>query len=98
MRPPSPTFAPLGALLVVTGAAPVPVTIDRADLLIVNAHVWTVDDARPEAEAVAVRGERVVLVGTSDEARRLAGAGTRVIDAGGRLLLPGFQDGHTHFI
>ena len=44
------------------GAPPAP-----ADLVIVDAHVWTVDDARPEAEAVAVRGERIVLVGTSDE-------------------------------
>ncbi len=87
-------------VLVALVAAPAaaPVTPERADLVIVNAHVWTVDDARPEAEAVAVRGERIVLVGTSDEVRRLAGPATRVVDAGGRLLLPGFQDGHTHFI
>src|SRR6266581_319914 len=85
----------LAALLLIA-AAPVPP--DRADLVIVNAHVWTVDDTRPEAEAVAVRGERIVLVGTSDEVRRLAGPGTRVIDGGGRLLIPGFQDGHTHFV
>jgi len=82
------------ALLFLAGA-PVP---ERADLVIVDAHVWTVDDARPEAQAVAVRGERIVLVGTSEEARRLVGPGTRVVDARGRLLLPGFQDGHTHFI
>ena len=82
------------ALLCLAGA-PVP---ERADLVIVDAHVWTVDDARPEAQAVAVRGERIVLVGTSEEARRLVGPGTRVVDARGRLLLPGFQDGHTHFI
>jgi len=60
-------------------AAPVPA--ERADLVIVNAHVWTVDDSRPEAAAVAVRGERIVLVGTSDEARRLAGPATRVVDS-----------------
>lgn len=84
------------AALLLIAAAPAPP--ERADLVIVNAHVWTVDDTRPEAEAVAVRGERIVLVGTSDEARRLARPGTRVIDAGGRLLLPGFQDGHTHFV
>lgn len=69
-----------------------------ADLVIVNAHVWTVDDAKPEAEAVAVEGERIALVGTNAEARALAGASTRLIDARGRLVLPGFQDNHTHFI
>jgi predicted amidohydrolase YtcJ len=74
-------------------AAPQP----PADLVIVNAHVWTVDPARPEAQAVAVRGERIVLVGTDAEVRPLAGPRTRVIDARGRLLLPGFQDDHAHF-
>ena len=85
----------LAALLLIA-AAPVPA--ERADLVIINAHVWTVDDTRREAEAVAVRGERIVFVGATDEARRLVGPGTRVVDAGGRLLLPGFQDGHTHFV
>src|SRR5437867_9524973 len=85
----------LAALLLIA-AAPVPP--ERADLVVINAHVWTVDDARREAEAVAVRGERIVFVGATDEARRLVGPGTRVVDAGGRLLLPGFQDGHTHFV
>ena len=69
-----------------------------ADLVIVNAHVWTVDDARKEAQAVAVRGERIAQVGTDDEVRRLVGPRTRVIDARGRLLLPGFQDDHVHFL
>ena len=85
-------------ILALFGIAANPVPAERADLVIVNAHVWTVDDALPEAEAVAVRGERIVLVGKSDDARRLAGSGTRIIDAGGRLLVPGFQDGHTHFV
>ena len=84
--------------LALFGIAANPVPAERADLVIVNAHVWTADDAGPEAEAVAVRGERIVLVGKSDDARRRAGPGTRIIDAGGRLLLPGFQDGHTHFV
>ena len=70
----------------------------RAELVIVNGHVWTVDDARPEAEALAVRDGRIVLVGSSAEARALAGPATRVIDARGRLVLPGFQDDHAHFL
>src|SRR6185503_8230169 len=69
-----------------------------ADLVVVGAHVWTVDDARPEARALAVRGERIVLVGSDAEVRLLIGPGTRVIEGGGRLVLPGLHDGHTHFI
>jgi predicted amidohydrolase YtcJ len=85
-------------LIAVLGVAAGPAPAERADLVIINAHVWTVDDTRPEAQAVAVRGERIALVGTSEEAQRLVGPGTRVVDAGGRLLLPGLQDGHTHFV
>src|SRR3989442_13792406 len=91
-------WPPSVMLVALFGVAASPVPPERADLVIVNAHVWTVDDAGPEAEAVAVRGERIVLVGKSDEARRRAGPGTRIIDAGGRLLLPGFPDGHPPFV
>ncbi|HEX8189038.1 MAG TPA: amidohydrolase [Pyrinomonadaceae bacterium] len=69
-----------------------------ADLVIVNARVRTLDAARPAAEAVAVHGNRVTAVGTSAEVRALAGAKTRVIDAKGALLLPGFNDAHVHFL
>ena len=82
------------AVAAATAAAETP----RADLVIVNGHVWTVDDARPEAEALAVRDGRIVLVGGNAEARALEGPATRVIDARGRLVLPGFQDDHAHFL
>jgi hypothetical protein len=59
--------------------------------------VWTADPARPWAEAVAIAGERITLVGTSDEVRRAA-EGAEIIDAGGRLVVPGFIDTHVHFI
>jgi predicted amidohydrolase YtcJ len=90
--PPVPALL-LSSLLALGAPAEAP-----ADLVILNAHVWTVDEARKEAQAVAVRGERIVLVGTDEEARRLVGPRTRVVDAGGRLLLPGFQDDHVHFL
>jgi hypothetical protein len=70
----------------------------RADLIVVNAHVWTVDASRPEAEAVAVAGDRILAVGTRAEVERLRGPATRVIDAGGRFLMPGFEDAHIHLM
>jgi len=70
----------------------------EADLVIVNARVRTLDAARPTAEAVAVAGNRIAAVGTSAEIKRLAGARTRVIDAAGALVLPGFNDAHVHFM
>src|SRR5215204_5421839 len=70
----------------------------EADLVIVNANVRTLDAKRPTAEAVAVHANRIIAVGTSAEVRRLAGPRTRVVDARGALLLPGFNDAHVHFI
>ncbi|MER8188459.1 amidohydrolase [Kitasatospora sp. NPDC094015] len=67
-----------------------------ADLIVHNAHVHTVDDARPRAEAVAVRDGRIAWVGDGDGWRELAGPATEVVDARGRLLLPGFVDSHNH--
>lgn len=75
-----------------TGQATGPVT-----LAIVNARVWTGDDARPWAEALAVEGDHISAVGSNDEIRKLVG-GVTLVDAGGRLVVPGFIDSHVHFI
>jgi hypothetical protein len=69
-----------------------------ADLAIVNARVWTVDPARPEAQAVAVRGDRIVAVGTTAEVEAQRGPSTRMVDAKGRFLMPGFNDAHVHLM
>jgi predicted amidohydrolase YtcJ len=66
--------------------------------VIVNAKVFTVDRDRPWAEAVAVCGERITAVGGNDEVRRAGGASARVVDAGGRLVVPGFNDAHVHLL
>lgn len=68
------------------------------DIVIVNAAVRTMDDRRPQAGGVAVSGNRVLAAGKSDDIRRLAGRKTRVIDARGQLVLPGFNDAHVHFL
>jgi predicted amidohydrolase YtcJ len=79
-----------------------PVHADKAtlvaDTIIINAAVHTMDPAQPNAEAVAIYGNRIVAVGSSKEIRKLAGPTTRTIDANKRLLLPGFNDAHTHFL
>jgi predicted amidohydrolase YtcJ len=68
-----------------------------ADLIIRNARIWTGDSARPYANAVAIRGDRFIAVGTTGEVERHRAAHTRTIDAGGRFVSPGFIDNHTHF-
>ncbi len=67
-----------------------------ADLVLRNARVWTGDPLQPEAEALAVVGERIVAVGTSAEIEGWRGPHTRVLDAGGRRVVPGFNDAHLH--
>src|SRR5215813_3021879 len=69
-----------------------------ADLIIFNAKVHTMDQTQPTAEAVAVYGNRIVAVGTTKDIKKLAGATTKQIDAKGQLVLPGFNDAHTHFM
>src|SRR5215471_12108317 len=69
-----------------------------ATLVITNAVVYTVDKQRPKAEAVAVIGDRIVAVGSRAEIDTWRGAQTKVIDTGGKLVLPGFNDAHVHFI
>jgi len=65
-------------------------------LLIRNGQVYTVNDSQPWAEAIGVEGDRIVFVGSNKEAANLVGPHTKVVDAGGRLVLPGFIDAHVH--
>jgi predicted amidohydrolase YtcJ len=67
-------------------------------LAIVNARVWTGDSRRPWADAVAVAGDRIGVVGSSAEVMKTVSEATRVVDAKGQMLVPGFIDAHVHFI
>ena len=66
------------------------------DLVVVNARVYTVDDALPRAEAFAVKDGRFIAVGSTSDIRNLVESGTEVIDAGGMTVTPGFIDAHMH--
>ena len=69
-----------------------------ADTVIVNARIYTVNVRQPWAEALAIRGDKVLAVGSAEEIAVYRGASTKVIDAQGKLLLPGFTDCHIHFL
>jgi predicted amidohydrolase YtcJ len=69
-----------------------------ADLIIINATVHTMDWNRQTAEAVAIKGNRIIAVGSSKEIGKMAGPDTRVINAGKKVVLPGFNDAHVHFL
>ncbi|HEX4972736.1 MAG TPA: amidohydrolase [Steroidobacteraceae bacterium] len=85
-------------LLIVTGCSkqPAPAAAKPGTVAIVNARIWTGDDAQPWAQALVVDGETLALVGSDEDARKANAA--QVVDAGGRLIVPGFTDAHVHFI
>jgi predicted amidohydrolase YtcJ len=85
-------------LLIVAGCSkqPAPATAKPGTVAIVNARIWTGDDAQPWAQALVIDGETFALVGSDDDARKANAA--QVVDAGGRLIVPGFTDAHVHFI
>jgi predicted amidohydrolase YtcJ len=68
-----------------------------ADLVLTNGRIVTVEDAIPEAEAIAVSGDRIEALGSATEIKRLIGPNTKVIDLQGQLAIPGFVESHGHF-
>ncbi len=86
----------LASLLALSGA--VQACGQPATLILAGGKVWTENPAQPVAEAVALDGSRILAVGTDADVRKLAGPQTRLIDLHGRLLLPGFNDAHVHFL
>jgi len=71
---------------------------NTADIIITNARIFTSDESNPRAEAVALKGNRIVYVGTNDGAKEFQDASTRVIDGQGHTLTPGFIDTHIHLL
>ncbi len=75
-----------------------PAQTRSATLVLTNGHIVTVDSARPEAQAIAIADDRIIAVGTSAEIRRYVTPATKVIDLQGKLAVPGFIDGHGHYM
>ena len=96
------TLATLLVLTLVTACAPSgdppDKSADAADLVLVNGNVVTLDAADTEAEALAAKDGRIVAVGSRADVEPLIGEATRVLDLEGRLAIPGFIEGHAHFM
>jgi predicted amidohydrolase YtcJ len=71
--------------------------VSPVDLVITNGKIVTVEDAQPEVQAVAIRADRIVDLGSREAMQRYVGPQTQVIDAGGQLVIPGFVESHGHF-
>ena len=67
-----------------------------ADTLFLNGNVYTVNDAQPKAEAIAIKGDRILFVGPNEEAKKYSGPGTDTIDLKGKTVVPGLTDSHCH--
>ncbi|MBW7998049.1 MAG: amidohydrolase [Candidatus Glassbacteria bacterium] len=85
-----------GFLTRVSGMALVPLMAEQPQTILYNGNIITVDNRQPRARAVAVAGGRFIAVGTNREIRALANARTKEIDLGGRTVVPGFIDAHSH--
>lgn len=85
-------------LLALLALACVPCSAQAPDWILVNANIYTMNAQRPKAQALAVRGDRLGAVGSNEQIRALAGTSTRVVDAGGRTVVPGLIDAHGHML
>ena len=76
--------------------APTTSKVDPAELVFINGNIYTVNDKQPHAEAVAIKGGRIVFVGSNAAAKQYQGANTRVVDLKGATVVPGMTDAHQH--
>jgi len=86
----------LGQLGAFAVAPSLPLDRMEPELIFYNANIITIDDRRPRAQAVAIADARFLAVGTDEQVRELATGRTKKIDLGGRMIVPGFIDAHTH--
>jgi len=82
----------------VLGGCAAPVVRESTDTIIINARIATLARGQPTASAIAIRGDSIAAVGSMADLQALQGPSTQLIDAGGRTIVPGLVDAHTHFI
>jgi predicted amidohydrolase YtcJ len=82
----------------VLGGCAMPFTQESADTIVTNGRIATLNPKQPTAGAIAIRGGTIAAVGSAADVESLRGPNTQVIDAGGRAVIPGINDAHTHFI
>ncbi|WBG62563.1 amidohydrolase [Pseudomonas citronellolis] len=87
-----------GALAVAIALGTLEAHAQTADLILYNAKVFTAEPGQPLQQALAIAGDKVLKVGSDQEVRALADAHSRQVDLGGKLLMPGFIDSHSHAI
>ena len=96
-----PAFAFLLTLILLSAAAARPTVrqqpVQPADLVLTNGKVVTVEDDLPEAQAIAMRGDRIIALGRAADMQPFVGPATQVVDLKGQLVIPGFVEGHAHF-
>jgi predicted amidohydrolase YtcJ len=91
-------FLAVAALFVLAGCAGIGEQRGPADVVLLNGKVVTVDQRFSIADGLAVKGDRIIAVGSNSDIRQLVGPGTRVVELGGRTVIPGLIDNHTHAI
>lgn len=92
----------ISAFFLIAGASTVrsqqPAKNEPADLLVLHAKVYTLNTRQPWAQAIAIRQGKIIAVGSDEELARFRATGTKIMDAAGQLILPGFTDCHIHFM
>ena len=71
---------------------------DKATLVFINGNIATMEDSKPHAEAIAVRNDIIVALGSNDEIKKYIGDSTKVINLNGKFMMPGFNESHAHFL
>src|SRR6185369_8964817 len=82
--------------LILLSVTPARQQVAPADILFKNGNVYTANDQQPTAQAVAVKGDRIIFVGSNADAQKYTGKRTKVVDLQGKTVLPGFTDAHQH--
>ncbi|HKQ99438.1 MAG TPA: amidohydrolase [Pyrinomonadaceae bacterium] len=86
----------ISAAALLLSLAPAGVAVESADLVFKNGIVYTVNERQPRAEAVAIKGNRIIFVGSNADVRKYEGKATRVVDLKGKVVVPGLTDSHYH--